>query len=408
MSSQDISLRVEAPRHIAASTLRRRLLARVLGRSTRGRITVECPSGGRQVFDSGAAGSDAYLQLRRDRAISRLGLGGDIGFAEAFIDGDWDTPDLVGLLRYGVENQDSLDGALSASVLHKVWNRVRHAMRANTRAGSRRNVAFHYDLGNAFYARWLDTTMSYSAALFDRPGQDLAGAQDAKYRRLADTVGLRRGERVLEIGCGWGGFAETAVRGYGCDVVGLTLSKEQRLYTESRMRRTGCRKNAEVRLQDYRDATGEYDAIVSIEMFEAVGEENWPAFFDKLRTLLKPGGRAGIQVITINERRFETYRRRPDFIQKYIFPGGMLPSPTRFESLARSTGLQIADRFFFGDSYAETLRQWHANFLAAWPEIAELGFDERFLRMWTYYLAYCEVGFRTGAIDVAQYTLIRP
>jgi cyclopropane-fatty-acyl-phospholipid synthase len=410
MSLQQVTMPAEATtvKRSKSRSLRQHLMLRLMRQITRGRLSVEFPDGYQQAQNGTEAGSDASLQLYHDRAITRLAFGGDIGLAESYIDGDWDSADLVSLLRLGAENLDALENTLSAGGFQKVWNRVEHALRANTRKGSQRNIAFHYDMGNDFYGHWLDETMSYSSALFETPNQGLAEAQQAKYRRLADAVGLEAGSQIIEIGCGWGGFAEIAARDYNSDVVGLTLSGEQKEFAQERLRTAGLSAKTDIRLQDYRDVSGSFDAVVSIEMFEAVGQENWATYFNKVRSLLRSGGKAAIQVITIDDARFEAYRNRPDFIQKYIFPGGMLPSPERFEEKARGAGLELENRLFFGASYAETLRLWNQEFQTRWPDISDLGFDDRFRRLWTYYFAYCEAGFRTGAIDVAQYTLVKP
>lgn len=410
MSIQDATLRRESTASLkrGSRTLRQHLLLRLCRHISRGRLTVVFPNGSQHTHESGKEGPEAVLHIHRDRAITRLALGGDIGLAESFMDGDWDSPNLVQLLKFGAANLDTLDDTLAASAIRDVWNRIQHALRANTRKGSQRNISFHYDLGNQFYAQWLDESMSYSSALFEAADQSFEDAQAAKYRRLAEAVDLSDGDNVLEIGCGWGGFAETAVRDYGSNLVGVTLSAEQQKFARKRLAASGLESQTDIRLQDYRDVTGTFDAIVSIEMFEAVGEENWRTYFEQVRSLLRPGGKAGIQVITIDHARFDTYRKRPDFIQKYIFPGGMLPSPERFEEEASAAGLQVDDRLFFGNSYADTLRRWDERFKARWSEIEPLGFDERFRRLWTYYLGYCEAGFRTSAIDVVQYTLTRP
>lgn len=410
MSLQQVTMPAEATtvKRSKSRSLRQHLMLRLMRQITRGRLSVEFPDGYQQAQNGMEAGSDASLQLYHDRAITRLAFGGDIGLAESYIDGDWDSPDLVSLLRLGAENLDALENTLSAGGFQKVWNRVEHALRANTRKGSQRNIAFHYDMGNDFYGHWLDETMSYSSALFETPNQGFAEAQQAKYRRLADAVGLEAGSQIIEIGCGWGGFAEIAARDYNSDVVGLTLSGEQKEFAQERLRTAGLSAKTDIRLQDYRDVSGSFDAVVSIEMFEAVGQENWATYFNKVRSLLRSGGKAAIQVITIDDARFEAYRNRPDFIQKYIFPGGMLPSPEQFEEKARGAGLELENRLFFGASYAETLRLWNQEFQTRWSDISDLGFDDRFRRLWTYYFAYCEAGFRTGAIDVAQYTLVKP
>jgi cyclopropane-fatty-acyl-phospholipid synthase len=366
------------------------------------------PSGAQAVFDGVDSGPHAQLKIRNLRMVTRVLASGDIGFAESYMAGEWDTPDLSSLLALGAMNADALSHATAPSPLMRLVNRLYHAMRANTRKGSRRNIASHYDLGNDFYAQWLDKTMTYSSAIFTSPDEDIVAAQRRKYRRLAEKLELSPGERVLEIGCGWGGFAEIAAAEYGCHVVGLTLSVEQAAYARERMQRAGISDSVDIRIQDYRDVEGQFDKIVSIEMFEAVGEKYWPGYLRILHDRLTPGGKAALQIITINDRNFENYRNNPDFIQRYIFPGGMLPGPKAFENAVRNTPFEVSDSFYFGKSYAETLRRWDRDFQRNWPRIAPLGFDERFYRMWRYYLCYCEAGFDTGGIDVAHFLLERP
>jgi cyclopropane-fatty-acyl-phospholipid synthase len=386
--------------------LAERLMVRWAGSITHGNLTVKFPGGHELRVEGQYAGPDAKLILHRHKAVWRMLMGGDTAFAKSYAAGDWDTPDLTRLLEFGAINESALEEAVSGTPLMRAWTWLQHRGRANTRRGSRRNISFHYDLGNDFYRRWLDPTMTYSSALFKDDDETLAAAQRNKYRRLAEAIEVGRGDDVLEIGCGWGGFMEVAAAEYGANVRGLTLSREQRTFATERL--AGLGEQAVVDLCDYRDCQGRYDAIASIEMFEAIGESNWPNYMEALGRLLKPGGRAGIQVITIDPARFDKYRRTPDFIQTYIFPGGMLPTPDVFEAKAEAAGLRVEERFFFGADYAATLARWRRQFLGAWPEIAALGFDERFRRLWSYYLSYCEAGFRTGATDVAQYVLVRP
>ncbi len=373
-----------------------------------GRLTIEFPSGARGVFGRGDSTLEAFVKIHDLRVVFRLMAGGDIGLAEGYMNDEWETPDLSALLMMGAVNAEALDGALSGFRITNFVNRMRHMGRANTRRGSRRNIAAHYDLGNDFYRLWLDDSMTYSSGLFAGEGQSLAGSQREKYLRLAQQLELKPGDRVLEIGCGWGGFAELAATEFGCRVVGLTLSSEQAAFAHARMINAGLDETVDIRVQDYRDVGGEYDKIVSIEMFEAVGEDNWNVYFDALKRHLKPGGRAAVQTITIADEHFEHYRRTPDFIQRYIFPGGMLPSPHAFNDAVRNAGLNIKDVFYFGRSYAETLRRWDRAFQDNWPSIERLGFDDRFRRMWRYYFSYCEVGFDCGHIDVGQFLIERP
>jgi cyclopropane-fatty-acyl-phospholipid synthase len=324
--------------------------------------------------------------------------------------GDWDSPDVTALLHCFAANQHALVEVFDGSWLNRLGSLLRHRRRANTKAGSRRNIEAHYDLGNDFYRLWLDPSMTYSAALFEperepeRDADDLARAQANKYRRLLDLLDASPGQHVLEVGCGWGGFARTAAAA-GLDVSGITLSREQLAWAEAAAAQTPDANRMAFRLQDYRDVTERFDHIVSIEMFEAVGEAYWPEYMAMLKRCLKPGGRAALQVITIADAEFDGYKASPDFIQHYIFPGGMLPTVGRFDSAAADAGLRVVERTFHGMDYARTLAAWRGRFEAALPAVRALGYDERFIRMWRYYLCYCEAGFRDGRIDVMQVAL---
>ncbi|MEO7243545.1 MAG: cyclopropane-fatty-acyl-phospholipid synthase family protein, partial [Rubrivivax sp.] len=333
---------------------------------------------------------------------------GDVGFAEGFIDGRWTSPDPATLLRLFLANRAALEAAVAGSWWGSLLDRLRHLTHRNSRRGSRRNIHAHYDLGNAFYRLWLDATMNYSSACFDAdPGRPLEAAQQAKLARTLAAVRLQPGQRLLEVGCGWGALAEAAAAA-GAEVVGVTLSTEQLAYAQERLQRRGLADRADLRLQDYRDVDdAPFDAIVSIEMFEAVGHAYWGTFFRTLHARLKPGGLACIQSITIHDERFERYLRSTDFIQQYIFPGGLLPSPSAFRAEARRAGFEVVHEHAFGHDYAETLRRWRAAFLARRAEVRQLGFDGRFLRTWEFYLAYCEAAFDSGSTDVIQFTLRR-
>ncbi|WP_026379153.1 SAM-dependent methyltransferase [Afifella pfennigii] len=383
-------------------------LARLIASGTRkGELAVHFPDGTVYRAVGREDGPSAAIHIHSGRLVSRLVVGGAMGLAESYIANEWSSPDLADFLEFALVN-DPIDGPALALSRVKEWgDRLWHLKRANTRKGSKRNIAAHYDLGNEFYAAWLDATMTYSAALFTEPQMTMEAAQRAKYARIADVLELRPGDRVLEIGCGWGGFAEFAAGERGCHVTGLTLSQRQAQWARERLAAAGLADGAEIRLEDYRDAGGRYDKIVSIEMFEAVGEAHWPDYFAVLGRRLKRGGQALVQTITLDHIRFLDYRRRVDFIQRYIFPGGLLPSREVFETRAREAGFFIADAFFFGHDYAETLLRWEKAFLAGWPEIEKLGFDERFRRLWRYYLNYCIVGFRDGRLDVGQFLLER-
>ena len=382
------------------------MLRRMFGDLQRGELVIETPSRQRLVLGGRRPGPQARLNIHRWRLLGRLVSGWDIGFAEAYIAGDCSSPNLVALLTLASQNS-SLETPRKLLRWPRFWLRLRHAMNRNTLRGSKRNIAAHYDLGNEFYRHWLDAGMHYSAGMFSSPDETLERAQDTKLDRVLDLLELTGGERVLEIGCGWGGFAERLLGKHDCSVTGITLSAEQLTYARERLRAGFRNERYDLRLQDYRDMQGTFDRIVSIEMLEAVGEAYWPVYFEKLRSSLRPGGNAVLQVITVDEARFDNYRRTPDFIQKYIFPGGMLPTSRIIEREADRAGLKFVTKEFFGDSYARTLEHWNQRFQSAWHEIETLGFDERFKRMWAYYLAYCQAGFETGAISVGLYKVVR-
>jgi cyclopropane-fatty-acyl-phospholipid synthase len=382
------------------------LMKRILRCLDSGRITIVTPSGERLEHRAGKPGPAATMVLHDWRAVRRLLVAGDLGFAEGYIAGDWSTPDLVALIALVAENVAQFQRAMDGIPAMRLLNRTRHVFRRNSRKGSRRNIAFHYDLGNDFYRCWLDESMTYSSACAVKPDQSLEAAQQAKLARVTDLLDLDGNERVLEIGCGWGALA--AHLGARCaGVTGLTLSREQLAFAAERIARSGLAQRVDLRLEDYRDTQGTFDRIVSIEMLEAVGEHYWPVYFDTLRARLAQRGKAVLQVITIREDRFEPYRRAPDFIQRYVFPGGMLPTQRIVAEQAARAGFRIASVETFGAGYAATLAEWRCRFEAAWPAIATLGFDTNFHRMWTYYLSYCEAGFRTGTIDVGLYVLER-
>lgn len=383
----------------------------IVSRIRVGHLTLILPDGARYVLAAptpDATEPRAELRVHRWRAIRRFLTQGEFGFVESYMDGDWDSPDLAAVVEVAVRNTGNWNTFRLQGVLHKLKHRIAHLLNGNTKRGSRRNIAAHYDLGNEFYAQWLDSTMTYSSAYFVRPDQSLPDGQIEKYKRLAALLDLKPEHRVLEVGCGWGGFAEYVTREIGCQVTGLTLSKEQLKFAQARLQAAGVAEKADLRLQDYRDVDGTFDRIASIEMFEAVGEAHWPRYFHMVRERLARGGAAALQIITIAEDRFEKYRQGADFIQRYIFPGGMLPSVERLRTQVDMAKLKLVDATMFGDSYARTLRDWRDRFLAAWSAIEPLGFDDRFRRTWEMYLAYCEGGFRGQSIDVGQFKLIKP
>jgi cyclopropane-fatty-acyl-phospholipid synthase len=383
-------------------------LLRQIGKRLRcGTLTVITPEQERLVYRGMAFGPDAVLVLHRWRTLRRLLLQGDVSFAEAYMDGDWSSPDLTALLELAARNAAPLSPATDGTPLARLMNRMLHRLHANTLSGSGRNVRHHYDLGNAFYELWLDAGMSYSSALYQTPDMTLERAQEAKQARILALLNVKPQHAVLEIGCGWGGMAARLAQ-MGCMVTGLTLSPAQLAYARDMVDAHGLASRTDLRLQDYRLSSGAFDRVVSIEMVEAVGEAFWSGYFEILRERLKPGGLAVLQVITIDDARFATYRRTPDFIQRYIFPGGMLPPPTALRHHIAAAGLTLRQCESFGDSYAKTLAEWRRRFAEAWSQIAAIGFSERFRRMWEYYLCYCEAGFRAGAIDVGLWQIERP
>ena len=384
-----------------------RLLARILARAEYGQLELRLPDGREMHVRGQRPGPQATLVLHRPRLIGRLLTGGDTGLLESYVDGDWESPDLTRFLLWGAANEACFGGVADGFVLWRALRTLYHWRHRNTRTGSRRNIAAHYDLGNDFYALWLDSTMTYSSALFASETDTLETAQVRKYQRLIDQLEIGAGHRVLEIGSGWGGFAIQAARQTGCQVTSVTLSAAQLEEARRRAWRAGVADRIRFELMDYRDLSGHYDRIVSIEMFEAVGEQYWPDYFRQVHDLLKPGGRAGIQVITIEEKRFQDYRKSADFIQRYIFPGGMLPSPERFFDQAEDAGLELVDVKTFGKDYARTLACWDGAVHRQSHALAELGYDARFQRLWHAYLCYCEAGFTTGRIDVMQAILAR-
>ncbi len=374
----------------------------------RGRLDFVLADGRRFRAEGREPGQAAEIHVHDPDVFARLIREGDLGFSEAYLDGGWSTPDLQAFMDLIHDGNDSVYDGFPGLGLLRAVERLRHWMNSNSRAQARKNIAYHYDLGNDFYRLWLDQTMTYSSALFTTGQERLETAQTAKYASLVDRIGARPGDHLLEIGCGWGGFAEYAAGQRGLRVTGLTISRAQHDFAVERMRRAGLSDRVDIRLQDYRDEKGLYDGIASIEMFEAVGEKYWPVYFNRVCAALKPGRRATLQIITLQNPRFEVYRKSVDFIQKYIFPGGMLPSPAALRAEIRRAGLGLVGSFEFGESYSQTLRRWYETFNSRWDEVARLGFDDRFRRMWNFYLTSCAGAFRFGNCDVTQITMERP
>ena len=385
-----------------------RVFGTLRGGLENGRLDFVLPDGRRFRAEGRNPGPVAELVIHNPDIFARLVREGDLGFCEAYMENWWSTPDLMAFMDLVHARNDAVYDGFPGMGMVRLFERLRHWMRSNSRRQAKKNIAHHYDLGNDFYRLWLDETMTYSSAFFVTGQESLERAQTAKYASLVDQMGAQPGDHVLEIGCGWGGFAEYAARERGLRVTGLTISKEQHAYAVERIARAGLSDRVEIKLQDYRDERGQYDGVASIEMFEAVGEKYWPVYFDTLRERLKPGRHATLQIITVQDARFEVYRKGVDFIQKYIFPGGMLPSPSALRQEVDRAGLRLKGSIEFGESYSQTLRRWHETFNARWDDVHKLGFDDRFRRMWNFYLASCAGAFHGGNCDVTQITVTRP
>ena len=399
------SVEMEADTEVGELRFGGRMMKRLVANLRYGRLRVVLPSGEAVEVSGPEPGPDAVILMHRWRMLRRVLAAGDIGFAEGFLQGDWTTPDLTAVIRLAAQNSDALAPAIGGNGVMRFLNRLGHLLNANSKRGSRRNIEAHYDLGNDFYKEWLDASMLYSSAMFDETTPTLETAQRKRLARIREKLSLSGGERVLEIGCGWGALAADLAGNSQADVVGITLSPSQLAWAKDVVTKSGKSAQVYLRLQDYRDTDGQFDRIVSIEMFEAVGEAYWPSYFETLKRCMKSDGRAVLQIISIEEQRFESYRGSIDFIQKYVFPGGFLPSEKALEAAVNAAGLKLVEVEHFGKSYARTLREWRARFHARWPAIAALGFDERFKRLWHYYLCYCEAGFEEGSIDVGLYTI---
>lgn len=380
----------------------------MLGAIQYGRLDFAMPDG--RVFRAQGAepGPAVQVDVHNMDLFARLIREGDLGFSDAYLDGWWSTSDLQGFMDLVHKFPDELYDGFPGAGLVRAYEKLRFWMQRNHKAQAKKNISYHYDLGNDFYALWLDDTMTYSSALFKTGQESLEAAQTAKYAHLIDQMGAQPGDHLLEIGCGWGGFAEYAARDRGMQVTGLTLSEEQLKFARNRIEKAGLSDRVKFKLQDYRDETGQYDGIASIEMFEAVGEKYWPSYFNTLRGCLKPGANATLQIITVADRRWEVYKRGVDFIQKHIFPGGMLPSPAVLRQQIDQAGLGLVGSVEFGASYDLTLRRWHQTFNDRWDQVAALGFDERFRRMWNFYLTTCAAAFDCQNCDVTQITVTRP
>ena len=388
-----------------------RYFARVfdlVGSLNSGMVDFVLPDGRRFRAQGSRPGPITEINIINPDVFVRLIREGELGFCDAYLDGWWTTTDLQAFMDLIYADNGHLHDGFPGMALVRAWEKARFWFQSNTKRQALKNISYHYDLGNDFYSLWLDDTMTYSSALFNTSQESLEKAQIAKYASMVDQMGVKPGDHVLEIGCGWGGFAEYAAKERGLKVTGLTISKEQLEYAQKRIKTKGLSDRVNFKLQDYRDETGVYDGVASIEMFEAVGEKYWPVYFDKIKQCLKPGKQATLQIITIQDARWEVYRKSVDFIQKYIFPGGMLPSPSVLRKEVHRAGLSVQHSIEFGKSYSQTLRRWFEVFNNKWDNISAMGFDDRFRRMWNFYLTSCAATFESGNCDVTQITLQKP
>ncbi len=378
-----------------------------LGGLKRGRLDIKLQDGRIFRLEGPAPGHVAEIEVHNPDLFTRTIREGDLGFSDAYLDGWWSTPDLQAFMDLVHDEAEEMYDGFPGQGLVRLWEKMRFWLQSNSKRQAKKNISYHYDLGNDFYGLWLDDTMTYSSAKFETGQESLEKAQTQKYASMVDQMGAQPGDHVLEIGCGWGGFAEYAAKERGLKVTCLTISREQFNYAVERIEKAGLSDRVTFKLQDYRDETGTYDGIASIEMFEAVGEKYWPVYFDTVRDRLKPGKNATLQIITVADHRWDVYKRGPDFIQKYIFPGGMLPSPTKLREAVETAGLKVSKSVEFGPSYDITLRRWHEVFNAKWDQIAGMGFDDRFRKMWNFYLTSCASTFKSGNCDVTQITVTR-
>ncbi|TNE79367.1 MAG: class I SAM-dependent methyltransferase [Gammaproteobacteria bacterium] len=369
----------------------------------RGHLELTLPNG--NLYSFGVGEPRVSVRLHTYTPLLRLFFGGTNGWSDGYLNGEWDSPNLTELVRWALRNEAALSSMSRVRWINDLLYNLYHWRHRNSRRGSRSNVSAHYNLGNEFYKLWLDPGMTYSAALFQRPDMTLEEAQSEKYQRIIELLEPRENDQVLEIGCGWGEFALQALQRHPLSIHGVTLSTEQLTWAQEKLEQAGLEDRARISLTDYRDINRQYNAVVSIEMFEAVGQEYWDTFFAKLKGVLKPGGRAVLQIITIDDRRFEHYSRQADFIQRHVFPGGMLPSVAKLQEKFDQHGFRLTHRQMFGRDYARTLSHWREQFERQWPKINDMGFDDRFHRLWNYYLCYCEGGFEERAIDVGLFVL---
>jgi cyclopropane-fatty-acyl-phospholipid synthase len=384
-----------------------KVVLNLLNRLEYGQLEIETPSNEILFFYGKQDGHHAHIKIYDWAVCERALKSGDIGFCEAYIDQLWDSKDLLALLRLLLQNRRIIERVIYGSWWGRLTYQIKHWLNRNSKAGSKKNIHAHYDIGNSFYSLWLDPSMTYSSALFKTEDETLIQAQINKYQRIIDEIGISKEDRLLEIGCGWGGMMEVATQ-QGIRIDCLTISQEQAKFAQERAERIHQTERAQILIRDYRDHADQYDGIASIEMFEAVGEQYWDTYFKTVYQCLKPGKKACIQTIVIADDLFERYREGTDFIQQYVFPGGMLPSVQAFSQAAQKAGLIVTNTYSFGQDYFKTLCLWHKKFMANLDTVKHQGFDDSFVRLWSMYLMYCAAGFAENSINVAQLTLMKP
>ncbi len=382
-----------------------KLLINFLSKIKYGTLEVQFPSGQKKIFTGIKIEISASIQINNYNFLSYILKRGSVGYAEAYMKGYYSTPNLTNLLMLSHKNENYFLNNINSNIFYLTLSKIKHFLKDNSKIQSKKNIKYHYDLGNKFYGKWLDQSMTYSSAIFDQENTNLSDAQINKYKKIADSLSLNENSKTLEIGCGWGGFSSYAAKNYKCKIDAITISKEQYDYTANKIQKEGLGEKVAVQFKDYREINNKYSNIASIEMFEAVGKKYWNGYFDKIRNSLSEDGKAALQVITINEKRADNYQSRPDFIQQYIFPGGMLPTKRQLEISAKDVGLKCLELLSFGKSYAKTLNIWNAQFQESWNDVSSYGFDNKFKRMWEYYFSYCETGFLSGSTDVSHFLI---
>ena len=382
-----------------------KLLQNFLLKIKYGNLVVKFPSGEEKIYSGIDESLTASIHIHDYNFLSYIFKKGAVGYAEAYMKGLYSTQNLTNLLMLSFKNEKHFLNNINSNIFYNTLSKIKHFLKDNSKSQSKKNIKYHYDLGNKFYEKWLDQSMTYSSAIFDNKNTNLSDAQQNKYKKIADSLSLNENSKTLEIGCGWGGFSSFVAKNYKCKVDAITISKQQFDYTASKIQKEGLGEKVAVHFKDYREINNKYSNIASIEMFEAVGKKYWNSYFDIIQNSLSENGKAALQIITIDEGRAKDYQTQPDFIQQYIFPGGMLPTKTQLDISAKEVGLKCLELLSFGKSYAKTLNIWNSQFQNSWNDVARFGFDKKFKRMWEFYFSYCETGFLSGSTDVSHFLI---